>query len=153
MLPYTHSVSSSKPCCYSVFWINTVNVQGTRIKLEIPWEVSQKLQPICPEGKKLINSEIKLSRDKCIFHSILWETRIWGRPSFSLHLSVSFYFLFQQAINLWSTGEETVRVLAFLVLNKICRYKKDVYLSPLLKVRLVLAVLCRFSFSCCMHRP
>lgn len=46
-----------------------------------------------------------------------------------------------------------MRVLAFLVLNKICRYKKEVYLSPLLKVRLILAVLCRFSFSHCMPRP
>ncbi|XP_054250955.1 nucleolar complex protein 2 homolog isoform X2 [Indicator indicator] len=41
--------------------------------------------------------------------------------------------LLKQAINLWSTGEETVRVLSFLVLNKICRYKKELYLSPLLK--------------------
>uniref|UniRef100_A0A8C3KDN8 NOC2 like nucleolar associated transcriptional repressor n=1 Tax=Calidris pygmaea TaxID=425635 RepID=A0A8C3KDN8_9CHAR len=41
--------------------------------------------------------------------------------------------LLKQTINLWSTGEETVRVLAFLVLNKICCYKKEVYLSPLLK--------------------
>ncbi|XP_054031858.1 nucleolar complex protein 2 homolog [Dryobates pubescens] len=41
--------------------------------------------------------------------------------------------LLKQAINLWSTGEETVRVLSFLVLIKICRYKKELYLSPLLK--------------------
>lgn len=67
------------------------------------------------------------------------------------HLPVS--ALPQQTITLWSTGEETVRVLAFLVLNKICRYKKEVYLSPLLKVSLALAVICTFSPSCRVQIP
>ncbi|KAG8569129.1 hypothetical protein GDO81_014267 [Engystomops pustulosus] len=40
--------------------------------------------------------------------------------------------LLKKAINLWCTGEETVRVVAFLVLNKICRYKKE-QINPVLK--------------------
>ncbi|OXB61003.1 hypothetical protein ASZ78_001268 [Callipepla squamata] len=41
--------------------------------------------------------------------------------------------LLKQTIHLWSTGEETVRVLSFLVLNKICRHRKEAYIGPLLK--------------------
>ncbi|XP_040283058.1 nucleolar complex protein 2 homolog [Bufo bufo] len=41
--------------------------------------------------------------------------------------------LLKKAINLWCTGEETVRVLAFLVLNKICRCRQDSYLNQVLK--------------------
>uniref|UniRef100_A0A4W4G3W2 Nucleolar complex protein 2 homolog n=1 Tax=Electrophorus electricus TaxID=8005 RepID=A0A4W4G3W2_ELEEL len=39
----------------------------------------------------------------------------------------------KQLIKQWSTGEETVRVIAFLALNKICRHKQNVYLNTVLK--------------------
>ncbi|KAM3920951.1 nucleolar complex protein 2 homolog [Leptodactylus fuscus] len=84
--------------------------------------------------KMFLNSAIELL-------SRLTEATVGAAVLQHINSAIHFYLCFpkhtrqllKKAINLWCTGEETVRVLAFLVLNKICRYRQDAYLNPVLK--------------------
>ncbi|XP_062363589.1 nucleolar complex protein 2 homolog isoform X2 [Cinclus cinclus] len=114
-------------------------------KLLLPKAHKNKLKLVLPStsplwGKLRLDIKVYLG---CTIQllSCLTEASVGAAVLQHVNATVPYYLSFpkqcrallKQTITLWSTGEETVRVLAFLVLNKICRYKKEVYLSPLLK--------------------
>ncbi|NXU82933.1 NOC2L protein, partial [Xiphorhynchus elegans] len=113
--------------------------------LLLPRAPKKKLKMVLPStsplwGKLRLDIKVYLS---CTIQllSCLTEASVGAAVLQHVNSIVPYYLSFpkqcrtllKQTITLWSTGEETVRVLAFLVLNKICRHKKEVYLSPLLK--------------------
>ncbi|NWT73734.1 NOC2L protein, partial [Prunella himalayana] len=119
-------------------------------KLLLPKAPKNKLKLVLPStsplwGKLRLDIKVYLG---CTIQllSCLTEASVSAAVLQHVNSTVPYYLSFpkqcrallKQTITLWSTGEETVRVLAFLVLNKICRYKKELYLSPLLKVSLAL---------------
>ncbi|XP_063799195.1 nucleolar complex protein 2 homolog isoform X2 [Pseudophryne corroboree] len=149
----TEGAASDNPSKFKVTDTAVFNALVTFCIRDLFVHLEKKLDLKPAKGTKLLNPsnsalwkklrlDIKMYLNSVIqLLSCLTEATVCAAVLQHVNSTVHYYLCFpkhtrqllKQAIALWSTGEETVRVVAFLVLNKICRHRKDSYLNPVLK--------------------